>query len=162
MAGEKQVFVRQRLNDMGFEPVQNIIRTSKGQTNESPSGSEWLTLHLCNNLGPRQQHNGKVPAFIGFSELQSPAVSIGPVVQELLVFFFPSALLTFFTPPAKSQNPSILSPSLCIIHSLTHWKCKVAYYEASIVLKHLLMCCIFQVLVARFVFSMNNKSKSQE
>ncbi len=157
----KQVFVRQRLKDMGFKPVQNIIKTSKGQTNESPFGSEWLTL--CNNLGPRQQQNGKVPAFIGFSELQSPAVSTGPKVQELFVFFFPFVLPTFFTPLAKSKMFSILPPpSLCTAHSLTHRKCMVVYYKATIVRKHFLICCIFHVLVARFVFSMNNKSKSQE
>ncbi len=116
----KQVFVRQRLKDMGFEPVQNIIRTSKGQTNESPSGSEWLTLHLCNNLGPRQQHNGKVPAFIGFSELQSPAVSTGPIVQERLVFFFPLRSSDIFRSSGKNSNFLYSSSSFSLYSTLSN------------------------------------------
>ncbi len=118
MVRGKQVFVRQRLKDMSFKPVQNIIRTSKDQTNESPSGSEWLTL--CNNLGPRQQQNGKVPAFIGFSELQSPAVSTGPKVQELFVFFFPLRSSNIFHSSGKKSNYLYSSPSFSLYSTLSN------------------------------------------
>lgn len=122
----------------------------------------WLTL--CNNLGPRQQQNVKVPAFIGFSELQSPAVSTSPKVQELLVFFFPLRSSNIFRSSGKKSNCLYSSSSFSLYNTLSNSPemqgsllqgdhCAETFF---------LMCCIFHVLVARFVFSMNSKSKSQE
>lgn len=158
MARGKRVFVMQRLKDMGFKPVQNVIRTSKSQNKRITS--DWHFIFVI-NLGRDNSTMEKCQLLLDFLNCKALQWALAQLCRNFLFSFPPPFFRHFSLLWLKSQILSFLSPSFWMIHSF-HWKCKVVHYEAAIVLKHLLMWGNFQLLVARFACRMNNESKSQE
>lgn len=100
---------------MCFDLILNIIRTCKGQTNKWPLYCDWYFIFVITLS--RDTPQWKMPLFIEFFKLQSPAVCTGPIVRELLVFLFPPQFFRHFSSLWPKAKFSSLLPSS---HSATH------------------------------------------